>query len=151
MTQLANKAVRVRGDGAVRPNATVSAGGAITLTRNATTIEAGLWFEPKGETMPPAGTVQTGSTMTDTKRIVSVDTLVHETLGLVIDGDPIADRQTDVDKLDTVPAVFTGVVCHHPSMSSFDDPLPTVTFSQNDPLPMTILGCVMRVDVNQRN
>ena len=145
LDHLNGKTVRVRADDSVRKDQLVT-GGQITLEREGTNVEAGLWFEPKAETMPPNVNLPSGATLTSLKRIVSVDVIVLDTLGVVINGDRLPDRKLDIDKLDTPSTPFTGVREHKPSESRWEIS-PTVTISQNDPLPMTILGAVYEVEL----
>ena len=142
---LEGETVRVRADSAVRANETVSSG-AITLDRDATDVEVGLWFQPLAESMPPHPDFGGGSTMADEKRITEASVYVYETLGLVVNGDRLPDRVLDVDKLDTMPEPYTGFKKHRPGDSRWEI-LPTLTLSQEDPLPMTVLGVVYEVEV----
>jgi len=148
LSHLNGELVKVRGDGGVLyPDETVS-GGAITLDEGVTSIEVGLNFIPIVETMPPGMSLGDGSSFAAEKRYTRIDALVHETRGLTINGQSIADRQLDVTLLDTPPPQRTGMVTARPGSNTWNQ-LPTVTFTQQDPHPMTVLAAVLRVEANQ--
>ncbi len=134
---------RVKADGAVMTDNTPSAG-AITLVRPAIDVEVGLDFNPLFRTMPITSNFQDGSTFTRDKRISQVHVDVFETLGLYIDGRLVPTRQFGSGLLDQTPEPFSGL--RNLYFNGWTEKA-WVTLTQKDPLPMTVLGISIKVDM----
>jgi len=132
---------RVKADGAVMPNATPSSG-SITLSRTASSIEVGLGFNPTIKTMPVNLNYGSGPIRTRKRRIVRATAVLHNSTGVYIDGKELADRSLGTGVLGAAPVEFSGVK---------ETPLlgysrtAQVTITQQDPLPMTLLGVTLEV------
>ena len=140
---------KIRADGAVLlPDETVSAAGEITAEQTISAAEIGLNYIPIVETMPPSMGLGDGQSFAADQRITWIRPLLHNTRGLTVNGQIIPDRQTDLDPLDTTPPAHTEFIEARPASNNWQK-MPTVTFTQNDPHPMTILAAVMRIEANQ--
>jgi hypothetical protein len=131
---------RVRADEFVLSNVTPSAGSA-TIDQAATDVEVGLDWTPNVTPMPiQAAMPGAGSNMMRKRRIVKVRLMVRETLGLLVNGRPVADRYWDQDNFDEAATPFTGVHALEET-TNWDEALEkTVAITQTDPLPMNLLG-----------
>lgn len=142
LSHLNGESCRVLGDGFVLTDVTPAAGAA-TISRASDAVEIGLNFTPEVTPMP----LQTlsrqtgGSTLMRSQRIVSVAVRVRNTLGLLMNGKVLADRKWDVNLLDAAAAVpVTGTFRLEESTNWDESQDKTVSFTQVDPLPMTILS-----------
>ena len=142
LAHLNDEECRVVADDAVMPNATPSSG-SITLSRTATTVEVGLDYDIEIKTMPINQDFQDGPTLVRKKRIVKVVADVYESLGLFVNGERLPDRQFGTGILGTTPTVYTGI--HEVYLLGWDR-LSQVTITQEDPLPMTILGLAVEFE-----
>ena len=146
---LEGETVKVRGDGGVLfPDETVSSG-ALTVEQAVETVEVGLNFTPLVETMVPNANFGDGAAVGHDKRISKIDVLLYQTRGLRVNGMVVPDRRTDVDPLDTPPPERNEIVTVRPASGSNWSKQPTVTFTQPDPHPMTVLSATMRVEANE--
>lgn len=143
LSHLEAKSVRVVADGAVQPNATVTAG-QITLERDATEVEVGVNYPVRAVTMPLNIDFGNGPTFTRRKRFIEASLNVKETRGVYVDGTLIPDRQLDIDAFDEVPAPVTGLIQAY--VHGWTD-LAQIEIRQDDPLPMTILGLTLEVSL----
>ena len=135
--------VKVKLGGAVQADAVVT-GGEITLSRtpSAEAVEIGLGFTPLIKTMPVNDNFADGATLNREKRIVRCTLNRYQTLGIIVNGERIADRQLDIDDFDTVPSPsddVTEIYLNGWSKSA------QVTITQDGPVPMTILGIDLEV------
>jgi len=133
---------RVKADGAIMPNATPSSG-SITLSRTASEVEVGLDFDTEITTMPLNVDFQDGPILTRKKRLVRVVLDLYESLGVFVNGQRIPDRQFGASILDTQPQPYTGIVEIY--LNGWDR-LAQVTISQQDPLPMMVIGLAIEVE-----
>ena len=148
LDHLDDETVKVRGDGGVLlPDETVSAG-AVTLSQSVSSVEVGINYIPTVETMVPNANFGQGASLSMEKRITRVDALLYKTRGLTVNNQVVPDRQTDVDPLDTAPPERNGMTTVRPAETNWSQ-LPTVTFTQTDPHPMTVLAAVMKVEANE--
>jgi hypothetical protein len=96
--------------------------------------------------MPLAPVSPSGTTIGKKRRVVSVDVMVRNTLGLRMNGRVLPERQIDVMNLDQAATPFSGV--HHiEETGNWDrtkDKL--IVFDQVDPLPMEILLVTVRME-----
>lgn len=143
LSHLEGETVRVKIGGAVQPDTTV-ASGQITLGRtpSAESIEVGLDFNPTIKTMPVSDAFQDGPTLNRDKRIVKVTINKYLSLGVIINGEELPDRQLDVDTFDAVP---------QPNSDTEEIYLngwttrAQVTVTQNNPVPLTLLALDLEV------
>lgn len=143
LAHLNGQECRVRADSAVMANATPS-GGAITLSRAATNIEVGLNFDVTIKTMPSAIALQSGPVSTKKRRISRVSAQLHESSGLKINGKALPTKSFGANVLGQAPESFTGIktlpVLGYSKTAQ-------VTVTQTDPLPLTLLGLTLELQV----
>ena len=140
---LEGETVKVKLGGAVQSDAVVS-GGSITLDRaaDAEAVEVGLGFNPLIKTMPVNDSFGDGPTLNREKRIVRCTINRYQSLGILVNGERIPDRQLDVDAFDAVPSPsddVTEIYLHGWSKTA------QVEITQTDPVPMTILALDLEV------
>ncbi|OIN98272.1 MAG: hypothetical protein AUJ49_13580 [Desulfovibrionaceae bacterium CG1_02_65_16] len=151
LEHLAGRRVQILADGAVQPDQTVAADGAITLDREAATVHAGLGYTSALKPMRLEYSGQRGSAQTRTKRIIEVGLRLHRTLGGKVGPDasrlePLLYR-TSSDAMDGPPALFTGdKSVRFPQGWSTDGVL---TLVQDQPLPMTVLLIAPTLAMNE--
>ena len=143
LAHLNGQACRVRADSAIMANATPS-GGAITLSRAATNIEVGLNFDVTIKTMPTAVTLQSGPISVKKRRISRVSAQLHESSGLKINGKAVPNKSFGANVLGQAPESFTGIKTL-PILGYSKTAQVTVT--QTDPLPLTLLGLTVELQV----
>ena len=143
LAHLNGQACRVRADSAIMANATPS-GGAITLSRAATNIEVGLNYDVTIKTMPTAVALQSGPISTKKRRISRVSAQLHESSGLKINGKAVPTKSFGANVLGQAPESFTGIkslpVLGYSKTAQ-------VTVTQTDPLPLTLLGLTVELQV----
>lgn len=153
LSHLEGEAVDVLVDGAAHPQRTVSSG-SITLTRNASIVHVGLPFDYYGETQRFTGGGQLGTDQGQNQRIQRVVARIHDTLGgewgvgpAPAEFEPMLFRSGD-DRQNFSPPLFSG---------DKDIPVaggwtlePTVYWRQTQPLPMTVLAIMPRMESNER-
>lgn len=143
LDHLEGETVKVKLGGAVQTDAVVS-GGEITLDRTpvAETLEVGLEFNPEIKTMPVSDGFQDGPTLNREKRIVRCTINRYNSLGILVNGERIPDRQLDLDTFDDVPSPSSEVTEIYLNGWS---KTAQVTITQEDPVPMTILALDLEV------
>ena len=143
LTHLEGETVKVKIGGAMQPDAVVSSG-AITLERtpSAEAIEVGLGFNPTIKTLPVNDNFADGPTLNRKKRIVRCTINKYESLGIIVNGEVIPDRQLDVDTLDAVPQPNSET--EEIFLSGWSEKA-QVTITQENPVPMTILALDLEV------
>ena len=143
LTHLNGQSCRVRADSSVMNNATPSSG-AITLSRAATNIEVGLNFDVTIKTMPAAVTLQSGPISVKKRRISRVSAQLHESSGLKVNGKAVPNKNLGANVLGQAPESFTGIktlpVLGYSKTAQ-------VTVTQTDPLPLTLLGLTIELQV----
>jgi hypothetical protein len=142
LAHLNGEVCRVKADGSVMPNATVSSG-SITLGRTASSIEVGLDYDVKVKTMPLNVDFQNGPILTRKKRIVKVIVNLYQSLGIYIDGTLLPDRTLGESVLDTTPVPYTGL--KEIFMLGWTD-LAQIEITQVDPVPMLLIGLSLEVE-----
>jgi hypothetical protein len=147
LTHLNGETLRVRADGFILTDAEAS-GGAITLSRASDEVEAGLGFNPTITPMPLNMMMQNGANVMRKRRVVKIRVKVLETLGLLVNGRPLPDLNFDIDNFDEAATSFTGVKTIEESTNWDETQDKTITFTQVDPLPMTILGIDIAMEGN---
>lgn len=126
---------------AVLANQTPAAG-SITLTEGAFTglAEVGLNFDPTLTPMPLNQMLPTGASFMGKQRIIKIKAKVLDTLGLRVNGRPLADTFYDQHNWDEPSTPFSGVLSIEESLNHDEGQDQLVIFTQVDPLPMTILA-----------
>jgi len=143
LSHLNGQACRVRADSAIMADATPSSG-SITLSRAATNIEVGLNYDVTIKTMPTALTLQSGPISTKKRRISRVSAQLHESSGLKINGKAVPTKSFGANVLGQAPESFTGIKSL-PILGYSKTAQVTVT--QTDPLPLTLLGLTVELQV----
>lgn len=143
LAHLNGQSCRVRADASVMDNATPS-GGSITLARAATNIEVGLNFDIEIKTMPSNVTLDSGPISVKKRRISRVSAQLHESSGVKVNGKALPMRGLGANVLGQAPIVFTGIKSI-PILGYSKTAQITVT--QTDPLPLTLLGLTLEVQV----
>lgn len=135
---LEGETVQVRGDGYVLESETVS-GGQITIDREVTDVEVGLAYNPTIKPMPIALETQEGNTMYKRKKINAAYIDYYESLGIYVDDILIPPLTFGPTVLDQPPTVKTGI---YELLGILGDwqPRDMITITQQEPLPMTIIG-----------
>jgi hypothetical protein len=127
----------------VMPNVTPSSGG-FTVGRAITHYEVGLNFDVTIKTMPASVTMDTGSVSVKKRRISRVSAQLHESTGLKINGKAVPSRNLGSNVFGKAPEVFTGIktlpVLGYSKTAQ-------VTVTQTDPLPLTLLGLTVELQV----
>jgi hypothetical protein len=132
---------RVRADGSVMNNATPASGN-ITLTRTATSVEAGLNFDLEVKTMPVNVGFQTGPINVNKRRILRVSAQLYQANGIKINGKAITDKGFGAGVLGVAPIGFTGIKTV--PMLGYSKTT-QVSVTQSDPAPMTLLGLTLEI------
>ena len=127
----------------VMANVTPSSG-SIVANRVVTDIEIGINYDVTIKTMPASVTTDTGSVATKKRRISRVSVQLHESSGLKINDKVIPTRQLGSTVLGQPPEVFTGIKTL-PILGYSKKAQVTVT--QTDPLPLTLLGLTIELQV----
>ena len=143
----------VLADGAVHPPVIVS-DGAITLTRKASIIVAGLQFVSRFETQRFIGGGRIGTDQGQKSRMQRAVFRVHNTLGGRVGVGPIPREleplvsRTGSDPMDSSPPLQTGDI-EVPVEGGWSDD-PTAYGEQDQPIPFTVLSIMPRMASNER-
>jgi hypothetical protein len=147
LDHLEGQAVTVLADGNVIPNMTVL-NGAIILPRPFSRVAVGLGFIADIETLNIEAPGQGGTTQGVLTKIAQVLVRFEQSRGLLIGPDCwnlIAMKQREFERMGDPTALLTGdkLIDVEPSWNSNG----RLFLRQKDPLPMTILGIIPRVNV----
>lgn len=144
LSHLNGATIQVIADGSYQGEFVVS-GGSITVTRSDTpvVITGGLGFTPTIETMPLNISLQNGPNAAKKKKIVSASVEIFESNGVLVNGVRIPDKTMGVDVFDS-PTPKT--VLRKVRLQGWDISA-TLTITQTEPLPMTILAAYLEVGV----
>jgi hypothetical protein len=123
--------------GAFTPNSSNQ----ITLSDAVTTITVGYSYDTNLETMPPHLQLPQGSQLGDLQRIAQVLVWVESSLSLKLAGQTLILRDV-VDNIEAAPSRANGVYKFNLSGYSRQ---PTVTITQEEPLPVRILAMRYKV------
>jgi hypothetical protein len=138
---LEGETVGIVADGVVLADKVVSSG-TITLLTNETgytSYEVGIKFTTSFKPMPINTNVGSGQNAMRRKKLVRMNIRVKDTVGLLVEGIPVANRSLGAVVLDQAPIPINGIIPDVFNLTGWDlDAVPT--FSQIDPAPMTILG-----------
>lgn len=138
---------RVRADGFVLENVT-PVNGAATLSQAVTNFEIGLDWTPEITPMPLQTISPQGSSLMRKKRVVNVKAKVRNTLGLLVNGRPIADRAFDIDNFGAPAAPVSGVFSLEETTNWDETEDKLVSFTQVDPLPLELLGIDIQMETD---
>lgn len=143
LTHLNGEVVKVKAVGAVQTDKTVAAG-AITLDRAVTgTVEVGLEYQPVIKTMPLNINLNDGSHAAQKKRILRCAIRVHESNGVIVNGQRLADKTIGLNQFDspTPQSEFKRVFLAGWSLDA------TIEITQTTPFPLTVLALDLEVKV----
>ena len=149
LSHLNGEECRVRADGFVLSNVTPSAGAATLTEGDFNYAEVGLGFDVTLTPMPLNQMLPEGANFMRKRRVVKVRVRVFETLGLKINDRIVPDTAVDIDYFDAPADPFTGIRALEETSNWDQDQDKIVTFSQTDPLPMTILGIDVAMEGNE--
>lgn len=147
LSHIEGKTVVIVGDGAFDGTAVVS-GGQVTVDPLHTNTEVGIPFVPIIETMPLNVPLDNGPNIAEPKKVVSVAIEFFESLGIVVKNSVgyrarIADKTMAVDVFDN-PTPHSGL--ERLWLMGWDT-VATVTITQEEPVPMTILSLDVEIGV----
>ena len=140
LSHLEGETVIAKADGSFMGEFTVS-GGQITLQRTAVTVEVGLAYTPLIRTMPLNIGLQNGPNAASKKRIVRAALLLHESNGIIVNGQRLADKTIGVNQFDP-PEPNTGLERITLLGWSLEA---DVTITQTTPFNMNILSIALEV------
>lgn len=148
LDHLEGETVKIWGDGAVRPDKTVS-GGSITLDTEASVAQIGLGYTHTIKTLKIEGGNPSGTAVGRTKRIYGVTFVVLNSHTLSYGPDTsnlteIAFREVS-DPMDNPVPLFTGE-----RFVEFDgdwEPDSRIVIQEDDPAPFTLLALVPEIDI----
>ena len=144
LTHLNGATIQVIADNAYQGEFVVS-GGSVTITRIDTpvVITGGLSFTPTIETMPLNVPLENGPNAAKPKKIVRASIELFESNGVLVNGVRISDKTMGVDVFESV-APQTGLEQVYIQGWSISQ---TLTITQTEPVPMTILAAYLEVSV----
>jgi len=135
---LEGEEVYIKGDGYVLEPETVSSG-QITIDREVSEVEVGLKYRPVIKPMPLALDTQDGNTMYKPKKISTVYIDYYQSLGIYIDEILIPPLTFGPTVLDQPPTVKTDIYELKGLLRDWT-PRDMIEITQEEPLPMTIIG-----------
>lgn len=152
---LAGQTVSVLADGATHPDVVVSGGGTITLQRAAEVVHVGFGYVSDVEPLDIQGGAPDGVGLTRMKRVAWLGLMLFRTVGGLagwrdprtgsVAFEPI-EMRLGSDPMDTGLPLATGTVqLQFPARWGRDA---SVVIRQDQPLPMTVLGIVPRMQTN---
>ncbi|WP_443696435.1 hypothetical protein [Pseudomonas sp.] len=142
LTWLANQTVNILADGAVVPQAIVSATGTVALPYPVTKVVVGLPITAQARTLPLAVPIDTASGETLTKNVDQAWLRLYRSSGVYVGPDfenlTLATQRASTDLPGAAIALFTGVipVALTPEWGSDGQ----ICIQQTDPLPMTLVS-----------
>jgi hypothetical protein len=142
LSHLNGETIEVIADGAYQGEFVVS-GGQVTIDRTADLITGGINFIPIVESMPLNIPLQNGPNSALPKRIVRAGLELFESNGVLVNGERIADKTMGVDVFDP-PSPQTGL--ERIFLQGWDVES-TLTITQDEPVPMTVLAAYLEVSV----
>ena len=148
-SHLADQSVKVLAGSSVLSDRTVNTNGTITLTteeattHNLETLEAGLNFTPRVQTMPINTNVGSGDNFMRLKRITRMNIKVYQTQGISIDGVPVPNRSFGGGFGSA--SEFTGIIDDWHDINGWDRST-TPVISCADPTPMHIQAIEYEVE-----
>ena len=147
---LEGKTVRVRGKNAAMSGMTVMesktvSSGSITVDFAVTEVEVGLNWTPLICPLPLNIPTQMGNNLYMPKSISSMYVDFYQSLGIEVDGTELQGLISGDDTLDNPPTPQTNFLEVSP-MSGWD-PSEEILITQSDPLPMTLIGLNLLVNI----
>jgi hypothetical protein len=139
---LEGETIDVIADGAYQGEFVVD-GGEVTIGREADLITGGLNFVPIIETMPLNIGLQNGPNAALPKRIIRAGVELFESNGVLVNDQRIADKTMGVDVFEA-PIPNTGL--ERMFLQGWDVEA-TLTITQDEPMPMTILAAYLEISV----
>lgn len=139
---LEGETIRVIADNAYQGEFVVS-GGQVVIDRQADLITGGLDFTPIIETMPLNTGLQNGPNAALPKKIVRVSLELFESNSVLVNGERIANKTMGVDVFEA-PSPKTGL--EEMFLQGWDVEA-TLTITQDEPMPMTILAAYLEISV----
>ena len=151
LTHLEGETVTILADGSAHPNKTVSSG-AVTLDRSATKVHIGIGYTSQLKTMRVEGGSAQGISQGAIKRIHDVTVRLYRTVGAKLGS---SESNTDLihfrssaDEMSQALDLFTGdKTIEFPNGYDTDA---HVFVSQEQPLPMTVIGIYARMEIFDR-
>ena len=143
LDHLDGQTVKVKAVGAVQLDKVVAAG-SITLDREVNgLVEVGLEYQPKIKTMPLNVTLNDGSHAAQKKRIMRCAIRVHESNGVIVNGQRLADKTIGLNQFDSPEpqSEFKRVFLSGWSLDA------TIEITQTTPYPLTVLALDLEVKV----
>jgi hypothetical protein len=122
---------------------TTNGSGELTLTEAVDEVEIGLDFTPELTTLPPEFQLQDGISVGEKRRIVRVVLDLNETLNVKTKGTTLLIRRVTDDFSAEPSAVTSRKEVYLLGWSNEG----TVTVTQDQPLPLTINGLLLEVEV----
>lgn len=142
---LEGKTVQVKADGVYMGTFTVTAG-AITLPRDAFTVEIGLAFSNSVTLLRPELQVGDGSAQGNPQRTHEVSMLLLDGIGAKINGDEVAFREFGENLLDLPPEAYSGF--KRGGLTGWSRGDEEITITQDEPYPFHLLAVVRKITVN---
>ena len=142
LSYLEGETVKVKVDGAVRLDAVVSSG-AVPIDPVGDIVEIGIEYLPQITTMPLNVNLQNGPNVAQKKRITRVSVQLHESNGVIIQGQRLPDKTIGLNQFNS-PEPQTGIKRIYINGWSLEA---TVTITQDTPFPLTILNIGLEVSV----
>lgn len=139
---LEGKTVQVVADGLVHPDVTVTAAGNFTLTRTSASTQIGYNYESIMKTLPVQIASANLSTLGERVRKVMCEIQFESSQSCTVDGFPVAFREFGSNLLNYTISNFTGQ--KRVRLSGWSR-TPQITITNNQPLPMTILGLTTEI------
>lgn len=140
LNHLEGETVDVKADGAYQGEFVVS-GGQIVISRDADTIEAGLTYKPMIKTMPVNVGLSNGPNVASKKKILRAAIRLHESNGVIVNGQRLADKTIGVDQFNA-PAPQTEIKRITLLGWSIEA---DIEITQTTPFNMTILSIGMEI------
>ena len=144
LSHLEGETVRIRSDGLILSDEIVVSGELTADRAAATGAQIGMNFNTTVTTLPLNQETQQGSTVMRKARVVRTTLHLYESLGVLVDGERLADMSFP-GTLGASNDPFTGL---KEIRNLGWGRLQQQTFSQVDPVPMTILGVEYLMKVN---
>lgn len=145
LSHLEGREVDVVADGYYSGRYTVS-GGAVTISREATSVVIGLPFASEIDLLPPEIQTGMGSASGHAMSTSEITVRFHETTGCKINGDEVTFRETGENVLDQPPTPFSGV--RRIELLGWERGESPITITQDLPMPWHILSVTRVFTVN---
>lgn len=142
--------VSIIADGNILPSQTVANGQIITPRNVVTQVEFGIDFTPLilVRTLPYENPQVVGEIIGTNKRVIECILRLYDTAEIFVNGTPVSMKffgQAGTGPLDEPNPLFTGEKRIRANLGW--DPFGQVSFTQRNPLPMTVLAVGLKMDV----